>query len=166
MQLTPQAYAQHQTWMRQALAIAAAAGEAGDVPVGAVLVHKGACLTTAGNRKEQDQDPTAHAEVLAIRQASQILGRWRLEDCTLYVTLEPCPLCTGAIVQARLGLLVYGADDPKTGTIRTVLNLPDHPCSNHKLAVLAGVEAEACQMLLQTWFSQRRATRREKSFRC
>ncbi|MGB0561229.1 MAG: tRNA adenosine(34) deaminase TadA [Spirulinaceae cyanobacterium] len=155
--LPPSAYAQHQTWMQRALRLARAAGEAGDVPVGAVIVQNEQCIAESGNLKEQTQDPTAHAEVLVIRQASQILGRWRLNDCTLYVTLEPCPLCTGAIIQARLGLLVYGADDPKTGTVRTVLNLPDHPCSNHKVPVLAGVEAEACRTMLQDWFEQRRS---------
>lgn len=156
MQLTPPLYAQHQQWMRQALQMAEAAGVAGDVPVGAVVVREGVCVAAAGNRKERDRDPTAHAEVLAIRQASRTLGQWRLNDCTLYVTLEPCPMCTGAIIHARLGLLVYGADDPKTGTVRTQLNLPDHPCSNHSLPVLAGIEEQACRHLLETWFTQRR----------
>ncbi|MEM8642737.1 MAG: tRNA adenosine(34) deaminase TadA [Cyanobacteria bacterium P01_G01_bin.54] len=156
MPLTPQVYAQHQTWMQRALQLAQAAGEAGDVPVGAVMVQNGQCIAEAGNCKEQTQDPTAHAEMLVIRQASQKLGRWRLNDCTLYVTLEPCPLCTGAVLQARLGLLVYGVDDPKTGTVRTVLNLPDHPCSNHKLSVIAGIEEQACRAMLQRWFDKRR----------
>jgi tRNA(adenine34) deaminase len=157
-QLTPAAYAHHRFWMGEALALAREAGAAGDVPVGAVVVDRsGHCLARAGNRKERDRNPTAHAEILAIQQASQTLQDWHLTPCTLYVTLEPCPMCTGAIIQARLGLLVYGCDDPKTGTVRSVLNLPDHPCSNHRLPVLAGIEAAACQTLLSDWFAQRRA---------
>lgn len=155
--LTPEAYDRHRHWMRCALAEAEAAGAAGDVPVGAVVVDgAGQCLAQGGNRKERDRNPTAHAEILVIQAASQSLQTWRLQDCTLYVTLEPCPMCTGAILQARLGLLVYGTDDPKTGTVRSLLNLPDHPCSNHRLPVLAGIEAAACRAQLSNWFAQRR----------
>lgn len=135
-------YLRHRRWMEHALAIAEAAGQAGDVPVGAVVVGpEDQLLAAAGNRREQDQDPTAHAEILALRQASRQLGNWHLNDCTLYVTLEPCPMCAGAIILSRLGLLVYGADDPKAGAVRSRLNLPDSDCSNHNLPVLAGVLA-------------------------
>lgn len=150
-------YLRHRHWMQQALEQAQAAGEAGDVPVGAVVVGpNNQRLAAAHNRREQDQDPTAHAEILALRAASQGLGNWHLNQCTLYVTLEPCPMCAGAIILSRLGLLVYGADDPKAGAIRTQMNLIDGPCSNHKLAVLAGLLADPCRQQLQQWFAQRR----------
>ena len=130
------AYLTHRQWMSRAIELASQAGVAGDVPVGAVVVDGAGNLIAEGNnRKERDRDPTAHAEILAIRAASQRLQDWRLLNCTLYVTLEPCPMCSGAIIQARIGLLVYGVDDPKTGTIRTVANLPDSAASNHSLTV-------------------------------
>jgi tRNA(adenine34) deaminase len=151
------AIARHSAWMQRAIAIAKVAGVAGDVPVGAVVVdEQGRCIAEAANRKERDRDPTAHAEILALRAASQSLNTWHLERCTLYVTLEPCPMCAGAILLARLGLLVYGAADPKTGTIRTTDNFSDRAFSNHRLAVLAGICEADCRHLLQTWFAQRR----------
>ena len=143
--------------MSRALALAQEAGDAGDVPVGAVIVDRvGNLIAEASNRKERDKDPTAHAEILALRAAAQALQTWHLDCCTLYVTLEPCPMCAGALIQARIGLLVYGADDPKTGTIRTAANLPDSACSNHRLPVLAGIMESACREQLQSWFAQRR----------
>jgi tRNA(adenine34) deaminase len=155
--LTPKIYARHCDWMQKAIQLAAVAAKRGDVPVGAIMVNEqGQVISTAYNRKEQDHDPTAHAEILAIQDASQALKTWHLENCTLYVTLEPCPMCTGAIIQARLGLLVYGADDPKSGTIRTVFNLPDSPASNHRLKVIAGILEATCREQLQTWFAQQR----------
>ncbi len=150
-------YLQHYHWMSRAIALAEAAGEAGEVPVGAVLVDgKGERIAESENRRERDHDPTAHAEVIALRQAGQALATWHLEQCRLYVTLEPCPMCSGAIVQARIGLLVYGADDPKTGAIRTVLNLPDSSASNHRLRVVGGILESTCRQQLQDWFAQRR----------
>jgi tRNA(adenine34) deaminase len=111
-------YLVHRQWMSQAIALAQSAGDAGEVPVGAVIVDADNNLVAAAeNRRERDKDPTAHAEILALRAAGQALQTWHLNNCTLYVTLEPCPMCAGAIVLARLGLLVYGVDDPKTGTI-------------------------------------------------
>lgn len=152
-----QEYLTHKQWMQRALELAQEAGEANDVPVGAIVIDEfGNLIAEAANRKERDCDPTAHAEILAIRAASKALNNWHLNKCTLYVTLEPCPMCTGAIIQARLGLLVYGVDDLKTGTIRTVDNLPDSNCSNHKLKVLAGICQAACRQQLQSWFLQRR----------
>lgn len=147
--------------MSQAIALAQAAGDAGEVPVGAVIVDANHNLVaTAENRRERDKDPTAHAEILALRSAGQVLQTWHLNNCTLYVTLEPCTMCAGAIILARLGLLVYGVDDLKTGTIRTVANIPDSICSNHKLPVLAGIMESACREQLQSWFAMRRQSKR------
>ena len=143
--------------MSRAIALAQSAGEAGEVPVGAVIVDADNHLIASGeNRRERDKDPTAHAEILALRAAGQSLHTWHLNNCTLYVTLEPCPMCAGAIILARVGLLVYGADDPKTGAIRTVTNLPDSACSNHRLPVIAGIKESVCRHQLQSWFEKRR----------
>src|ERR687885_2980793 len=121
MTLEDPVYLVHRHWMSCAIALAQSADDAGEVPVGAVVVgaHNN-LIAAAENRRERDKDPTAHAEILALRAAGQALQTWHLNNCTLYVTLEPCPMCAGAIVLARLGLLVYGADEPKTGAIRTV----------------------------------------------
>ncbi|MGK7929559.1 MAG: tRNA adenosine(34) deaminase TadA [Spirulina sp.] len=157
LELNAEIYRIHTRWMFRALELAKEAGEAGDVPVGAVVVDAdGNAIAEAANRKEREKDPTAHAEILALRQAAKVRQNWHLEDCTLYVTLEPCPMCAGAIIQARVGLLVYGVDDPETGTIRSVLNLPDSPCSNHTLPVLAGILETPCREQLQHWFAHRR----------
>ncbi|WP_318719965.1 tRNA adenosine(34) deaminase TadA [Roseofilum sp. SBFL] len=150
-------YQHHHHWMTRALELAQTAGEAGEVPVGAVIVDRQGHLIAEGvNYKERDRDPTAHAEICAIRAAGDLLNSSYLEGCTLYVTLEPCPMCAGAIIHARLQQLVYGVDDPKTGAIRTVLNLPDSPASNHRLQVLSGVLESPCRQQLQSWFAQRR----------
>lgn len=143
--------------MSRAIELAQTAGEAGEVPVGAVIIDSdGNLLAEAENRKERDKDPTAHAEIIALRTAGKTLENWHLNQCTLYVTLEPCPMCAGAIVQARLGMLVYGADDPKTGAVRTVANIPDSACSNHRLSVIAGILESPCRQQLQSWFKQKR----------
>jgi len=143
--------------MERAIALAQTAGEAGEVPVGAVIVGAdGEAIAEAENRRERDHDPTAHAEILALRAAGNALQNWHLNECTLYVTLEPCPMCAGALVLARLGLLVYGADDPKAGAVRTVINLPDSACSNHRLTVIGGILESSCREQLQLWFTQRR----------
>lgn len=156
-QLDYQAYLIHCHWMEYALKLAKTAGDMGEVPIGAVIVDpQGNLLAAAANEKERKQDPTAHAEILAIRAASQIKHSWCLKNCSLYVTLEPCAMCAGAIIHARLGLLVYGADEPKSGAIRTVVNLPDSECSNHRLQVLAGIKETSCRQQLQTWFSHQR----------
>jgi tRNA(adenine34) deaminase len=149
-------YLHHCHWMERAIALAEAAGRAGDVPVGAVVVRDGLAIVEAENRRERDHDPTAHAEVLALREAGRVLNTWHLNDCTLYVTLEPCPMCAGAIVLARLGLLVYGTDDLKAGAARSVLNVPDSACSNHRLPVIGGILESACRGQLQSWFAKRR----------
>jgi tRNA(adenine34) deaminase len=153
-------YLRHYGWMKQAIELAAVAGAAGEVPVGAIVVNAADQLIAVGeNRRERDHDPTAHAEILALRAAGQVLESWRLDTCTLYVTLEPCPMCSGALIQSRLGLLVYGADDPKAGAIRTVANLPDSSCSNHRLPVISGILEAPCRQQLQDWFAQRRQKR-------
>ena len=142
--------------MSAALAAAADAAAAGEVPVGAVIVRKGELLATAGNRTIRDQDPTAHAETLAIRAAAATLGSWRLADCTLYVTLEPCAMCAGAIVLARIERLVFGAWDAKAGMAGSVGDLVRHPRLNHRPQVLGGVlEAEAGELLTR-FFRNRR----------
>ena len=147
----------HQTWMTRAIALAKQAGASGEIPVGAIVLNKlGEAIALGVNRKERDQDPTAHAEIVAIREAARVLRDWHLTGCTLYVTLEPCPMCAGAILQARIGTLVYGADDPKAGAIRTVANLPDSPVSFHKLEAIAGIREQECQELLQDWFKNLR----------
>ena len=150
-------YLVHCHWMQRAIVLAQAAGDAGDVPVGAIVVGPdGQAIAEAENRRERNHDPTAHAEILALRQAGQALQNWHLNQCTLYVTLEPCPMCAGALVLARIGQLVYGVDDFKAGAVRTVINLPDSPCSNHRLTVIGGILEAPCRQQLQAWFSQRR----------
>jgi len=154
-------YLIHQQWMHRALELAQAAGEAGEVPVGAVIIDStGNLLAEGENRKERDKDPTAHAEIIALKRATATLQNWHLNECTLYVTLEPCPMCAGAIVQARIGLLVYGVDDTKTGAIRTVINIPDSSASNHHLQVIGGILESACRQQLQTWFVTKRPKRK------
>ncbi len=143
--------------MERALVLAEAAGAAGEVPVGAVLLDaQGQLLAEAANRRERDCDPTGHAEIVALREGCRSLGNWHLTGCTLYVTLEPCPMCAAAILQARVQTLVYGASDPKAGAIRSVLNLPASPASFHRLEIIAGILKEPAQAQLQAWFAQKR----------
>lgn len=150
-------YLTHRQWMSQAFNLARKAGEAGEIPVGALIVNKqGKIIARGENHREREKDPTAHAEIIAIREAGKFYQTWHLEQCTLYVTLEPCPMCSGAIILARIGLLVYGASDPKTGSIRTVNNLADSKTSYHHLPVCAGIMEWECQKLLNEWFSLKR----------
>ncbi|MBA3580145.1 MAG: nucleoside deaminase [Gemmatimonadaceae bacterium] len=142
--------------MLLALSEARGAAEAGDVPVGALLVRDGAVITRAGNRTLRDQDPTAHAEVLVIRDAAAQLNRWRLDDCTLYATLEPCAMCAGAIVLARLRKVVFGAWDEKAGMAGSVGDVLRHPRLNHRPEVLGGVLADDCAALLRDFFAVKR----------
>lgn len=147
----------HQQWIRKSIDLATIAGNAGEVPVGAIIISPdGKIISTGENRRERDRDSTAHAEIVAIRSAGKYLDNWHLDGCTLYVTLEPCPMCAGAIVAARLKLLVYGANDAKTGCIRTVLNIPDSAASNHKLTVIGGIMESTCRQQLQDWFKSKR----------
>ena len=145
-----------EAFMALALEQAHRAGEAGDVPVGAVLVRDNAVVASAGNRTARDRDPTAHAELLVIRDAAESLDDWRLGGCTLYVTLEPCAMCAGAIVLARVDRVVFGAWDPKAGMAGSVGDLLRHPKLNHRPEVLAGVKADECGALLARFFAERR----------
>ena len=138
--------------MREALAEAETAAALGEVPIGAVVVHDGRVVGRGGNRRELLRDPTAHAEMLALREAARHLGGWRLLDCTLYVTLEPCPMCAGAMLLARVPRLVYGAADPKAGAAGSVVELLRDPRLSHVVEVTAGVCAEECGDLLRRFF--------------
>jgi tRNA(adenine34) deaminase len=146
----------HERFMRLALEQAQAALAADEVPVGAVIVHGERVIAAAHNQRETLRDPTAHAEMIAITQAAEALRDWRLEGCALYVTLEPCPMCDGAIVLARLPRLVYGAADPKAGAVETLYRLVDDPRLNHRAQVVAGVLANPCGEILSRFFQQRR----------
>jgi len=143
-------------WMRRAIELARACAAHGDVPIGAVVVRDDAEIATAGNERELRADPTAHAEILALRAASEAIGTWRLEGCTLYVTLEPCAMCAGAIVLARLDRVVFGAADPKAGFTGSLGNLVQDDRLNHRVALTGGVEAEASGDLLRAFFRERR----------
>ena len=147
----------HDYWMRQALAEARAAFEEDEVPVGAVVVHEERVIAQAHNQRETLNDPTAHAEMIAITQAAEALGSWRLTNCTLYVTLEPCPMCAGAIVQARIPWVVYGASDPKAGACDSLFHITGDIRMNHQAAVLGGVMKEDCRAILQEFFQKQRA---------
>ena len=153
-------------WMRAALEEAAAAVDHGDVPVGAlVLAPDGTELGRGRNRREQLADPTAHAELEALRAAAATLGGWRLDGCTLVVTLEPCPMCAGALVQSRVATLVYGADDPKAGAVTSLFDLVRDPRLPHRVEVLRGVLAAESAALLRSFFTPRRYTPRRQGAR-
>lgn len=143
-------------FMRAALEEAQAAGARGEVPVGAVLIAENQIVARAGNRTIGDCDPSAHAEIVALREAAKIAGNYRLLGTTLYVTIEPCAMCAGAIVQARVARLVYGADDAKGGAIRSCFSMLDHPQMNHRVEVVSGVLADEAVVLLQEFFAARR----------
>jgi len=145
-----------EVFMRDALEEAKAAEAHGDVPIGAVVVKDGRVVARAGNRREADRDPTAHAEILALRAASKVVGAWRLEHCTLYVTLEPCFMCAGACVNARIERVVYAAKDPKAGAVESLANVPGDPRLNHRPEVLGGVLAGEAGALLKAFFRERR----------
>jgi tRNA(adenine34) deaminase len=145
-----------QVWMTEALAEARRAAGIGEVPIGAVMVREGEVLGRGHNRRETDGDPLAHAEILAIRQAASRMGGWRLSGCTLYVTLEPCAMCAGALVNSRVERLVYGATDPKAGYCGTLGNLVQDPRLNHRLEVVGGVDADRSRALLQAFFQSLR----------
>ena len=143
-------------YMALALEEARLAVAEGEVPIGALVVCDGAIVSRAHNTREMDNDPTAHAELIAIREASQRLGRWRLSDCTVYVTLEPCPMCAGAMHQARIDRLVYGTTDPKAGAVGTLYDLSSDERLNHRFDVTSGILAEESSALLKDFFGQLR----------
>ena len=145
-----------QDYMQLALQLAQLAAQAGEVPVGAIVVKDGVIIGRGSNAPIGTHDPTAHAEIQAMRDAAQYLGNYRLVDCTLYVTLEPCAMCSGAIQHARIARLVYGASDPKTGACGSVINLMDEPKLNHHTEMSAGVLAAECGAVLSAFFSERR----------
>jgi len=143
-------------WMEEALRCAQRALEAGEIPVGAVVVHGGRIVGRGWNRNITDTDPSAHAEIIALREAGAALGNHRLGDCELFATIEPCAMCAGALVHARIKRLVYGADDPKAGAVHSVLQVLNHPQLNHPVEVRGGVLAGRSAELLQTFFKSRR----------
>jgi tRNA(adenine34) deaminase len=143
-------------WMEEALRAAQRGLEAGEVPIGAVVVHAGEIVGRGWNRNLTDSDPTAHAEIVALREAGAKLGNHRLGDCELFATIEPCPMCAGALVHARLKRLIYGADDPKAGAVYSVMELLNHPKLNHQMEVRGGVLAGRSAELLQAFFRSRR----------
>lgn len=151
---------QDSQWMKEAMALADRAAENNEVPVGAVVVRDGVMVGQGYNRPIGSCDPTAHAEMMALRDAARQLGNYRLSDCTLYVTLEPCTMCTGAIVHSRIGRLVYGTTEPKAGVVESQARLLDAPYLNHSLTLTPGVEREACQQQLQAFFRRRRAEKK------
>ena len=143
-------------FMGMALSEAQKAADAGEVPIGAVLTQDGAVIAQAHNLRETDKDATAHAEMLAIREGCRKLGRWRLSGTTLYVTIEPCPMCAGALVMSRVDRLVYGSPDFRAGAVESIFNVVQHPALNHRLAVTAGVRQEECAAAMQAFFRKRR----------
>jgi len=154
MELTQQQM--DERYMRMAIDAAQVADENEDVPIGAVIVHEGQVIARAYNEREQLKDPTAHAEIIALTQAAAALGMWRLHGCTIYVTLEPCPMCAGALVMARLDRLVYGCTDPKAGACGSLYDICRDGRLNHRLEVTSGVLAGDCAAMLQAFFRQRR----------
>ena len=145
-----------EVWMEEALRAAQRALDAGEVPVGAVVIHQGKIVGCGFNRNLSDSDPTAHAEVVALREAGASLGNHRLSDCELFVTIEPCAMCAGAMVHARIRRLVYGADDPKAGAVHSALHVLNHPALNHRVEIRTGVLAGRCTEILQEFFRNRR----------
>jgi tRNA(adenine34) deaminase len=146
----------HQAFMREALALAARAGEAGEVPVGAVVVIDGRTVGRGFNQPISTHDPTAHAEIVALRDAARTVGNYRLTGATLYVTVEPCLMCVGACVHARVGTLVYGTVEPRAGAIESQQRAYEHPSLNHKLTIVAGVLADECRRQMLRFFQERR----------
>jgi tRNA(adenine34) deaminase len=146
----------HEQYMRKAVEQAKIAEENGDVPIGTVIVYRDQIIGKAYNQREQLKDPTAHAEIIALTQAAAYLQSWRLTGCTMYVTLEPCPMCAGALVLARIDRLVYGCDDPKAGACGSLYDIVRDERLNHRLEVTSGILAEECSKLLQEFFQHRR----------
>ena len=147
----------HDTWMRQALALAARAGESGEVPVGALVIVDGAVVGEGWNQPIATSDPTAHAEIVAMRAAARHVKNYRLSGATLVVTVEPCLMCVGAMVHARIATVVYGAPEPRAGALGSAIAAHDTPGLNHRLTAVGGVLADECRALIQTFFKERRA---------
>ena len=143
-------------WMEEALREAQRAASAGEVPVGAIVLCEEKIIGRGGNRNLTDDDPTAHAEIVALRQAAAAVGNHRLPECQMFVTIEPCAMCAGALIHARLRRLVYGADDPKAGAVRSALQVLNHPRLNHQMQITPGVLAARCGEVLQSFFAEKR----------
>ena len=143
-------------WMEEALREAQRAASAGEVPVGAIVLCEEKIIGRGGNRNLTDNDPTAHAEIVALRQAAAAVGNHRLPECQMFVTIEPCAMCAGALIHARLRRLVYGADDPKAGAVRSALQVLNHPRLNHQMQITPGVLAARCGEVLQAFFAEKR----------
>ena len=152
----------HEEYMELALAEARKAAELGEIPIGAVLVHEGEVVASAHNMRETWQDGTAHAEIIVIQEACKKLGRWRLSGCSLYVTVEPCPMCSGAIVNSRIDTVVYGCPDVKAVGAESIFNIITNPNLNHCATVLSGVCEEACAQVMKDFFKRRRAENKAK----
>jgi len=156
----------HRIWMDRLLRLAKRVGEAGEIPVAAVMLDaRGRCLGWGSNRRHRDQDPLGHAELVALRQAAALRGDWRFNDCTLLVTLEPCPMCAGALIQARVGTVVFGAADPKRGALGGCLDLARDPSAHHSMLVVPGVGEVRAREQLEQWFRRRREQDRQASRR-
>jgi tRNA(adenine34) deaminase len=152
-------------WMERLLRHAARVGESGEIPVAAVLLdERGRGIAWGSNRRHREADPLGHAELVCLARGAALRGDWRLNGCTLLVTLEPCPMCAGALVQARVGTVVYGAPDPKRGALGSCLDLSRHPSAHHHMRVVAGLKGEEAQRLLSDWFRRRRSQRDAPAF--
>lgn len=152
----------HQIYMLAAIEEAKKAEAMDEVPIGAVVVYQGQVIGRGHNLRESTHDPTAHAEIIAIRQAAQMMKSWRLEECSLYVTLEPCPMCAGAILQSRIERVIYGATDPKAGCAGTLFNLLQDSRFNHQTEVILGIEQETCRQLLTNFFQMLRQRKKQR----
>ena len=151
------------SWMERLLRRAERVGREGEIPVAAVVLDAyGLAIGWGSNRRERDQQPLGHAELVALQQAARLRGDWRFNDCTLIVTLEPCPMCAGALVQARMGRVIFGAGDPKRGGLGGVLDLSSDPSAHHHMEVMGGIAADRCSAQLEAWFRQRRQQLREQ----
>ena len=157
---------QEQLWMGRLLRLAKQAGEGGEIPVAAVVLDEcGRCMGWGSNRRHHHCDPIGHAELIALAQAARLRGDWRFNNCSLIVTLEPCPMCAGALIQARVGKVIFGASDNKRGALGGCLDLSKHPSAHHKMKVVGGVLAQSAEQLLREWFLNNRRVRQQKRTR-
>ena len=149
-------------WMKRLLSKAKLIGELGEVPIAALILdRKGRCIGYGGNRRETSKDPLGHAELIALRQASWINNDWRFNDCTLIVNLEPCPMCAGALIQARMGRIIFGSDDPKRGALGGTMNLAEHKSAHHKMSIEGGIMEKESRKMIIDWFKDKRIKSRE-----
>ncbi len=152
----------HHYYLQEAIIEAQKAAAIGEIPIGAIVVKDGEIISRGHNRREIDHDPTAHAEIIALREAGKYLGTWRLSDCMLYVTMEPCPMCCGALINSRIDTVIYGADEPKFGSAGSQLNLLQFPGFNHNIKIIGPLAQETCQKLMRDFFVQLREKKNSK----